>query len=1576
MIKRRTYVKDQPIRNTIDLQNRSVSYLKCIDLLKTKYVVSYDHGFTNKDNEYRIVKRFIGLPTEDEYIKAFTITNKNKERVMYEVFTDYITKGYFDIDAENITNADITEFVENFCEKASIMLNIRLIPNDIIIMNRSNEEPYTSIHIVFNVGISKTDMLLLTHTLKYMDKTAMCSKLDIKVYSKNQQFNAINNTKLKYYNTDNTAEHTSFKTYDYLGNTIKLANIKDGLIRIVDKSHETKISNTYRLIAVMSKIWNSSKFKIPTIHDIFNGWRQIVYDNKPKIQFHLDDIPTTLYDYLCENLPKSFYNNSKDWKCIVKMLKKKGLHTDDFKQFNIKSIEHTTKWNLEDNIRYYDGLHQNHLKPYIPSFIETIQKYIPNMVINYKSGYSIYKWIMNVLQIPTEDHQKYDYIIDDLEPSNEDTIDTFEIMGKLYKFDTKSGNMYMIDGDVHLLVGSYLFDVNINRFSKNMELSPTIIRHTPSIIKTDTLDNINQIITDFINSNGMILGIGASWGSGKTSKCMVEVINQTNNQVILITENNSLNQNVLKTLNNGIVKNGEVIYEGFGGTMKQFTSHLSKKEFQEAVINSNNLICSLESIHKVKITKDTIVILDEYESILNHFSSNGTFRDKTLSVESFFTIIRTSHKIICLDADLSMARMEIVYDLNPSLNKVMLYSSYNAFWDYKIKVFKNPETLKPFIINYIRNNPTKRIIVPTSSSNFGDDLTGTLYVNFKHTHTILFICQDTCKIMYKTTDHRYIEDEDGLSYNGVSINKNEILTNINTDLEKYGVDVFIFTPTIKTGVSIDNPYFNICIANAVSMSICVREFIQSLFRSRMLIDKEIYIQTQYGVDFTKMKHYLSYSQVYKYMNLPIQAHKTLTIYQVNNKEYLKNLNKIDEHITSPMDDVVDNNTYARIQLINHYEHLNSNKLFTQDLLMRLKITHKLNVEIYDPPTKRPDETNLDDNIHPTTHPFIRYNLLTHREYEHHKLNDTISSIPTEQLTIYELFFKRFLFKGISNIKIPYCDDYNYDDMDEEDEPNTISNVANLRMMNRHPTKYPYEYTEHDKFEIRKINELYEYDVNDRSTQSLIQTNKSYIPHKFSYNYIPIQNNKPLTLYKHTYYPKYKHSIISVLDEDDPIFDSELNTNYKSQIHYKVENKPIIIYKKTPQNTGDTPIILTDYISCNYPINYSNISNIYNYKTEDLKLYNQHININYNNRIYDLHAHNPHLIFIEKTSEVNIIADTYKNLSFQLVEQTLQLQALKALKFGITNSKIKMSDVSKKKCRNIAFLFVIQTLRIDLYKLPIYHKFKDYNKIMDDLLYSDKSNNIFNLEFITRMNSYLEFFTIAVDKPKQYKTEKSYKPTKYYINPQAPTDKHLRAELTEAFKIILEIGGIEIKTANTHSNKRDYDKIVISYHHYQVDNNYSCITNKPSFTSRFTEPIIVVDKSKHVKCIQKNTYRYTYTENNIEKSIIMYPSFNKNKEVICYKNYRPIQIEHKHPPITDDKIQTFYKFCVGTKFVNINPIVCNHDRFVYDILGLQPNPTDTLILVDKTNDKCKCRHRVPYTINDTDENYCMNCGGKI
>ena len=1568
-----------PIKSVSDLYDRSVCKLKHIDLSKGTYVIAYQHGYTDKDdNTYRECHRFTQLQTSIQYIDAFKLINASQKRVSLEVLTDLITKGYFDIDAKNtnITKQTITDFINHLCNIIFIMCNTQLTPNDFIVLSRTKEEPYTSLHIVIKVAISKKDMHLITNLLKYNGKTEICKCVDLKVHSSNQQFSAIDNTKLKYYNE--TTTDTVFKPFDYLGNPIVLDKIEDGLVRIVDNLPHIKINNKSKLVAVMSKVLNKHEDTPITLKDVFTSWKR-ASNKQPKITYHLDDLTTTLYEYLCDNLPKSFYNNADDWKICVKMFKKKGMTVDEFMTFNINSVK-DTKWSLEDNTKYFNyELHQNHLKPNIKLFIKMIHSYLPNLIIQYTNGYGIYAWIMQVLNIPTEDQKKYEYLIEDLEPNSEDTFEIFEINNKTYTFDTKSGNLYTTNKyDIEYIVGSYLFDVKLHRFSNTMEVSPTKLRHSPKIIHMNTLNEITPIITDFVNSNGMILGIKSAWGSGKTSKCIMEIVTQTENQVIVVSENNAYNSNVNNTLNSGVIKDGVVIYKGFIRTSKQFTSHINKKEFEIAVANGGNLVCSEESLHKIHITPNTIIIFDEYESLLNHFSSMKTFKDKSISVECFFNMIRISNRIMCLDADLSLARMEITYDLHPSLPKTIVYSKYNSFIDYKLKIFKSTETLTPFTIKYIVDNPTKRIIIPTSSKQFGIDLTSKLYYKFKNTHNVLIISSTVCKIYYKTTDVRWFADADGMAYDGIAINKDEFLSNINEYIVKYQVDIFIFTPTIKTGVSIDIEYFNVCIAYAISQSLCAREFIQSLFRSRNLIDKEIYIQTEHGVDFNKMKNYLSYNTIYKYINLPIQLQKSLTIYQGQDQTYLKYLDKIDSDVSSPTDLVITHNPYALIQLINQYEYLNSKKHLTQDILMRLVITHRIPVEIYEPNFEKVKDDE-DDTIEHTT-PFKRYNLLTHREYEWYKSQDRISSIPHEQFRIYELIYKQFLFNNISNKIIPYCTEYNCDinDIEEEDDHPTNNNkTAQLRMRNRRPQKIEYNYTEYDSNTIHQINTHEEYFDDDRPIVNLNILHKSYIPHFFRYDYIPIQTNKPLSLYKHTYYPKYKYSTIGILDDIPTEYGERDVDKHKFNCYYKLENNPTIIYKNTPQKDGDMPIILTDYFNASTQINYSNVENIHNFKTDDMKLYTQHINLNYNNRLYDLLAVSPHTVFVEPSGTVDIISSNYKNISFKLLDHTFQSHTIDAFTYGITKSAIKLTDTARKNGKNMAFLYCIQILNLDMNALPISYKYYNFYELLDALLYINKTD--VNLEFITHMNSYLELFTIELPKPKKYKTAKSYQSTKNYINAFAPTNKQLRNELITAFNTILEVGGIELKTNNIHNNKRNSDMIEINYIHFECDNRYSFILKKEPNRHIHTEPIIVVNAPNvFVKCIQKNKYQYTYADDNGNAiNIILYPSFNKDKQITHYKSYKskPIEIKIDKKIYIPIEYDTTFNYMMPFK-VDINPIVCNSTRFITEILKLQPNQATEQLIVSLTKDKCKCKHKVPHNLNSNINNYCMMCGGVL
>tara|TARA_R110000868_G_scaffold169355_3_gene404366 strand:+ start:125 stop:2197 length:2073 start_codon:yes stop_codon:yes gene_type:complete len=690
------------------------------------------------------------------------------------------------------------------------------------------------------------------------------------------------------------------------------------------------------------------------------------------------------------------------------------------------------------------------------------------------------------------------------------------------------------------------------------------------------------------------------------------------------------------------------------------------------------------------------------------------------------------------------------------------------------------------------------------------------------------------------------------------------------------------------------------------------------------------------------------------------------------------LDKIDSVVCSPTDLVITHNPYTRIQLINQYEYLNSKKHLTQDILMRLVLTHRIPVEIFEPNFEK--DKDADEVVIEHTSPFKRYELLTHREYELYKSNDRISSIPPEQFRIYELIYKQFLFNNISNKTIPLCSEYNYDINDIEDDPNdTRSNNATtkLRMRNRRPQKVAYNYTDDDSANIYQINTHEEYFEDDRPNAYLTIVHKSYIPHIFRYDYIPIQQNKPLSLYKHTYYPKYKYSMIGILDDTPTEYGEGDTDKRKCNGYYKLENNPTIIYKHTPQHDGDMPIILTDYFNGTTQINYSNIENIHNFKTDDMKLYTQHINHNYNNRVYDLLSANPHTVFVEPSGTVDIIASIYKNISFKLVEQSFQSHTIDVLTYGITKSAVKLTDTARKHAKNMSFLYCIQILGIDMNALPMSYKYYDLYELLDSLLYVNKTD--INLEFITHMNSYLELFTIELPKPKKYKTAKSYQSTKNYINAFAPTNKQLRNELITAFNTILEVGGIELKTNNNHNNKRNSDIIEINYKHFECDNRYSFILKKEPSHHIHTEPIIVITApNQYVKCIQKNKYKYTYADDNGNPlNIILYPSFNKDKHITHYKSYKskPMVVIIDKPRYIPTEYDVNFNYTMPFH-LDINPIVCNSNRFITEILKLQPNQATDKVIVALTKDKCKCRHKIPTMLNNNIDNYCMKCGGIV
>jgi hypothetical protein len=165
-----------------------------------------------------------------------------------------------------------------------------------------------------------------------------------------------------------------------------------------------------------------------------------------------------------------------------------------------------------------------------------------------------------------------------------------------------------------------------------------------------------------------LCGVNAKYGSGKSFYIVMELLKKTNYKILMLTDNNSLNsENILK-------------YKEFGAKSHQELQDklITLQEFNEARI----AICSIESINKLYNDYD-IIILDEYETLTNHYSSETMNKENSSDYDKFIKIkqkLLNSKSIFCLDADLSLERMSIIENMIDCKAK-LFYCENNNFID-------------------------------------------------------------------------------------------------------------------------------------------------------------------------------------------------------------------------------------------------------------------------------------------------------------------------------------------------------------------------------------------------------------------------------------------------------------------------------------------------------------------------------------------------------------------------------------------------------------------------------------------------------------------------------------------------------------------------------------------------------------------------------------------------------------------------------------------------------------------------------------------------------------------------------
>ena len=310
-----------------------------------------------------------------------------------------------------------------------------------------------------------------------------------------------------------------------------------------------------------------------------------------------------------------------------------------------------------------------------------------------------------------------------------------------------------------------------------------------------------------------IININAKWSSGKTyhilSSLLLKVIGM-GWRVLIISENNILN----RSMKTDVVE----LLKDFGDDIVE--NHINIDKFKES---HKVCITSTESLAKVNGTRFDLVINDEYESICNHYESNT---HKYTTAYECLTVwenkMKISKKIINLDADLSMSRILPLYktlgllkdktskspskidktskspskidktkspSINVSSTPKIIYCGDNKWIDYKFNIYLKECEFLNNIISDIKLG--KRLCIASLCKSKAVILYEMLLkLNVKI--NILCVWSEICK--FNDTD---IIDTESLKDN---IEKYIICNNI---------DILIYSPTIKTGLSINEEnYFD------------------------------------------------------------------------------------------------------------------------------------------------------------------------------------------------------------------------------------------------------------------------------------------------------------------------------------------------------------------------------------------------------------------------------------------------------------------------------------------------------------------------------------------------------------------------------------------------------------------------------------------------------------------------------------------------------------------------------------------------------------------------------------------------
>lgn len=987
--------------------NKLVELFEDENKTKPKHGISY---ILSKDVIYdnNAVKRYIGFNDKKEY-KKYISNNTN----LYERIYKPVRKIAFDLLDHHIelSHIEFNNYIEMLLNNLNDVLKIELTIDDLIIM--VNQDDDNDENKPLKEVINSAHVIVKSHSMHYLQQKELITyMLDVKkivgiddaIYSKGQDYRLYLNSKIKPYKESNK--------YEFLIKYNKKQQFK---------LHEMLLSETAKTIELYFKSPETKK-EIDKNEDGTPKPDKEIYENDLIIKniIHLDD---------------RFYTTKADWKHTTRLIKKLNLYNIDEwnkhsvnkgNNYNKKNIFTTnTQYTIEKNKLFIDSIDTEQITSGYSTLKQILQKYLPYTIT----------FIKNPLNNLLFNFIKKTYENIDIVKFKETITKEFETRTKA----TKTKDYIYENLIINLHTGKIQNEFNvIHNFIYDSIEPDNDFNFFDHVI--NDISEVEIIVNEFINSSNCSLYVSSKWGTGKTSMIIKKIIEHYKKSILMITESNTLNGKL------------KVDFEKF-----DFVSHLDKQHNKNINLNCcNNVVCSIQSIKHIEEMQAKIIIIDETESVFNAFFSTSTFK-KGLKNMSCFQLLKQkmmeANKLLFLDADLNRERIEILETFIKKEKSLKVINLQNNFHDYKLNIFNHKQDIT--FINKLHNDiiNDKKVIYCSSVNKRTNEIFEDIKNKFENKN-ILMINSGGVSLRTQTEDFK--ERNDDKEHKNYKLN---FLNNLEENITKLNIDVFLFTPTIKTGVSINDPYFNVCYGHFKIITIIAKETIQQLFRARKLKDKEINIFI--NENFKKKDNATNYKQMQ---------------IQLQNKTGI--INHINQQYKNDESDVETNSDFMLMQSLNYTNAINSLDSFGIDFFKIIKF-HNM-IYKYVPEQKFEDLKKIVEDLKNIQKeieierlnkivncPLLTYTeyktLLTKKETIENNDSDETYLTPAEE----EQLIKFNLFISIFNLK-PIFEAFEQHTLKNTEQQQKINNNIILNIIDYEHTNTPEFYKKFDSYTIKDL----------------------------------------------------------------------------------------------------------------------------------------------------------------------------------------------------------------------------------------------------------------------------------------------------------------------------------------------------------------------------------------------------------------------------------------------------------------------------------------------------------------------------